>query len=123
MTTPTYKQHKGGHCSEDSQPPRSIARPSDIKHTQPQKTWTEYCTFKFNCSRIQLVHHGGTREGAQDRVSIFDLSLTQLVRSNISCRPIVDEHKETTERKASIFDDEQKRRESLARLTANIEGE
>ncbi|EUC36981.1 hypothetical protein COCVIDRAFT_90819 [Bipolaris victoriae FI3] len=37
--------------------------------------------------------------------------------------PIVDEHKETTERKASIFDDEAKRRESLARLTANIEGE
>jgi hypothetical protein len=38
-------------------------------------------------------------------------------------RHAVDEHKETTERKGSIFDDEQKRRENLARLTANMEGE
>jgi hypothetical protein len=28
-----------------------------------------------------------------------------------------------TERRASIFDDEQKRRESVTRLTANLEGE
>lgn len=121
MTTPTYKRHKGGHCSEYSQSPVNCT--PFIKQARPQKTWTEYCTFKFNYFHIQLVHHGGTRERDQDRVSIFDLSLTLLEYANTSCRPIVDEHKETTERKASIFDDEAKRRESLARLTANIEGE
>jgi hypothetical protein len=40
---------------------------------------------------------------------------------SVCFRPaVVDEHHE---RKASIFDDEQKRKESVARLTANFEGE